>query len=89
MRVRLLTDGGYGLWHDEVGKIYEARKHNYGYLVKVRGDEELYFYSDEVEIIQDHIYFLEAAEDKAALTSLVIIIIATLLCMAAVISVIF
>lgn len=89
MRVRLLTDGGYGLWHDEVGKIYEARKHNYGYLVKVRGDEELYFYSDEVEIIQDHIYFLEAAEDKAALTSLVVIIIAALLCMAATISVIF
>ena len=89
MRVRLLTDGGYILWHDEVGKIYEARKHNYGYLVKVRGDEELYFYSDEVEIIQDHIYFLEAAEDKAALTSLVIIIIAVILCVIATISVIF
>ena len=89
MRVRLLTDGGYGLWHDEVGKIYEARKHNYGYLVKVRGDEELYFYSDEVEIIQDHIYFLEAAEDKAALTSLVVIIIAVIFCVIATISVIF
>lgn len=89
MRVRLLTDGGYDLGHDEVGKIYEARKNNYGYLVKVRGDEELYFYSDEVEIIQDHIYFLEAADDKAALTSLVIIIIATIICIAAIISVIF
>jgi hypothetical protein len=89
MRVRLLTDGGYGLWHDEVGKIYEARKHNYGYLVKVRGDEELYFYSDEIEIIQDHIYFLEAAEDKAALTSLVVITIAVILCVIATISVIF
>jgi hypothetical protein len=88
MRVRLLTDGGYGLRHDEVGKIYEAKRHNYGYLVNV-GTDELYFYADEVEVIQDHIYFLEAAEDKAALTSLVIIIIATILCIAAIIYVIF
>lgn len=84
-----MTDGGYDLDIDAVGKIYEARKNNYGYLVKVRNDEELYFYSDEVEVIQDHIYFLEAAEDKAALTSLVITIIATILCIAAIISVIF
>ena len=56
MRVRLLTDGGYGLRHDEVGKIYEAKRHNYGYLVNV-GTDELYFYADEVEVIQDHIIF--------------------------------
>jgi hypothetical protein len=88
MRVRLLTDGGYGLRHDEVGKIYEAKRHNYGYLVNV-GSDELYFYSDEVEIIQDHIYFLEVAEDKAAFKYLVAIIIATMLCIAATIYVIF
>lgn len=88
MRVRLLTDGGYCLRHDEVGKIYEAKRHNYGYLVNV-GSDELYFYSDEVEIIQDHIYFLEAAEDKAAIKIIVVSILATILCIAAIIYVIF
>ena len=48
----------------------------------------MYFYADEVEIIQD--YFLEkAAEDKAAIKIIVVSIIATLLCMAAIIYVIF
>jgi hypothetical protein len=88
MRVRLLTDGGYGLRHDEVGKIYEAKRHNYGYLVNV-GTDELYFYADEVEVIQDHIYFLEVAEDKAAIKYFVLIILATILCIAAIIYVIF
>jgi hypothetical protein len=88
MRVRLLTDGGYGLLYDEIGKIYEAKRHNYGYLVNV-GSDELYFYSDEVEIIQDHIYFLEKAEDKAAIKIIVVSIIATILCIAAIIYVIF
>lgn len=88
MKVRLLTDGGYDLDVDAVGKIYEATKHKHGYDVIVC-DRLLYFYADEVEVIQEHIYFLEAAEDKAALTSLVVIIIATILCIAAIISVIF
>lgn len=89
MRVRLLTDGGYGLLFDEVSQIYEASKDKYGgYHVYIKGVSH-YFYADEVEVIQDHVYFLEKAEDKAALTSLVVIIIATLLCIVAIISVIF
>lgn len=87
MRVRLLTDGGYCLRHDEVGKIYEAKRHNYGYLVNV-GSDELYFYSDEVEIIQGYLSE-KAAEDKAAIKIIVLSIIATILCIAAIIYVIF
>lgn len=88
MKVRLLTDGGYGLYHDEVGRIYDAREGEYGYHVNINGLEH-FFYAEEIEIVQEHVYFLETAEDKAALTSLVVIILATLLCMAAVIYVIF
>lgn len=88
MRVRLLTDGGYGLYHHEMNQIHNAIKKDLGYIVNIDGID-MYFYADEVEVIQDHVYFLESAEDKAALTSLVVIIIATLLCMAAIIYVIF
>lgn len=88
MRVRLLTDGGYGLYHHEMNQIHNAIKKDLGYIVNIDGID-MYFYADEVEVIQDHVYLLETAEDKAALTSLVVIIIATLLCMAAVIYVIF
>ena len=90
MKVRLLTDGGYNLDIDAVGKIYEATRSKYGYDVIVRDSGEvLYFYADEVEIIQEHIYFLEAAEDKSAIKIIVVSIIAALLCMAAIIYVIF
>ena len=88
MRVKLLTDGGYGLFHDEMNQIHKAIKKDLGYIVNI-GGIDMYFYADEVEVIQDHVYFLEAAEDKAALTSLVVIIVATLLCIVAIISVIF
>lgn len=88
MRVRLLTDGGYGLYHHEMNQIHNAIKKDLGYIINIDGID-MYFYADEVEVIQDHVYFLESAEDKAALTSLVVIIIATLICMAAVIYVIF
>jgi hypothetical protein len=86
MKVRLLTDGGYGLRHDEMSKVYEAKKKNSSYIITIDGIE-MYFYADEVEVIQD--YFLETAEDKAALKYLVISIIATILCVAAIILVIF
>jgi len=86
MKVRLLTDGGYGLSHDEMSQTYEATKKNFGYVIIISGIE-MYFYADEVEVIQD--YFLETAEDKAALKYLVISIIATILCVAAIILVIF
>lgn len=88
MRVKLLTDGGYGLLHHEMNQIHNAIKKDLGYIINIDGID-MYFYADEVEVIQDHVYFLEAAEDKAALTSLVVIIIATILCIAAIISVIF
>ena len=87
MRVRLLTDGGYGLTHDEMSQVYEAIKKNFGYVITI-GGIEMYFYADEVEVIQDH--FLEtAAEDKAAIKIIVVSIIATILCIAAIIYVIF
>lgn len=87
MRVRLLTDGGYGLTHDEMSQVYEAKKKNFGYVITIDGIE-MYFYADEVEVIQE--YFLEkAAEDKAAIKIIVVSIIATILCIAAIIYVIF
>ena len=89
MRVRLLTDGGYGLRHDEMSKIYDAKKKNSCYVIDIDGIE-MYFYADEVEVIQDHVYFLEkAAEDKAAIKIIVVSILATILCIAAIIYVIF
>lgn len=82
-----MTDGGYGLSHDEMSKVYEAKKKNFGYIITIDGIE-MYFYADEVEVIQD--YFLEtAAEDKAAIKIIVVSIIATILCIAAIIYVIF
>lgn len=86
MRVRLLTDGGYGLSHDDMSKVYEANKKDLGYIINV-GGIEMYFYADEVEVIQD--YFLEAAEDKAAIKIIVVSILATILCIAVIIYVIF
>jgi hypothetical protein len=86
MKVRLLTDGGYGLRHDEMSKVYEAKKKNSCYIITIDGIE-MYFYADEVEVVQD--YILKTAEDKAALKYIVISIIATILCIAAIILVIF
>jgi hypothetical protein len=86
MKVRLLTDGGYGLRHDEMSKVYEAKKKNSSYIITIDGIE-MYFYADEVEVVQD--YVLKTAEDKTALKYIVISIIATILCIAAIILVIF
>jgi hypothetical protein len=86
MKVRLLTDGGYGLRHDEMSKVYEAKKKNFCYVITIDGIE-MYFYADEVEVVQD--YVLKTAEDKTALKYIVISIIATILCIAAIILVIF
>jgi outer membrane lipoprotein-sorting protein len=86
MKVRLLTDGGYGLRHDEMSKVYEAKKKNSSYIIIIDGIE-MYFYADEVEVVQD--YVLKTAEDKTALKYIVISIIATILCIAAIILVIF
>ena len=86
MKVRLLTDGGYGLRHDEMSKVYEAQKKNFCYVITIDGIE-MYFYAYEVEVVQD--YVLKTAEDKTALKYIVISIIATILCIAAIILVIF
>jgi hypothetical protein len=86
MKVRLLTDGGYGLRHDEMSKVYEAKKKNSCYIITIDGIE-MYFYADEVEVVQD--YVLKTAEDKTALKYIVISIIATILFIAAIILVIF
>lgn len=88
MRVRILTDGGYDLIHDEIGTIQNARKEKYVYKVYIN-NQEYVFYPDEVEVIQDHIYFLELAEDKAAIKILVISAIVTILCIATIFYVIF
>ena len=83
MIVRLLTDGGYHGLIDDVGEVYKARKEGHYYLVMIKGNEYV-FYSDELEIFST----LEQADDKAAIGYLVLII-AALLCMAAIIYVIF
>jgi hypothetical protein len=91
MKVRLLTDGGYGLLYDEMNQIYEATKDKYGHYYVELNETTYYFYADEVEIVPDYIYFREkkAAEDKAAIKIIVVSIIATILCIAAIIYVIF
>lgn len=83
MRVRLLTDGGYHSLIDDVGEVYKARKEGYYYWVMIKGYEYV-FYSDEIEILLN-----QAEEDNAALTTIVVSIIATILCIAAIIYVIF
>jgi len=85
MRVRLLTDGGYHSLIDDVGEVYKARKEGHYYLVMIKGNEYV-FYSDELEIFST---FEQAAEDNAAIKIIVVSIIAALLCMAAIIYVIF
>lgn len=92
MKVRLLTDGGYNLDIDAVGKIYEATRSKYGYGVIVGDDGKvLYFYADEVEIVPEYLYLQEkkAEEDNSAIKIIVVSIIATILCIAAIIYVIF
>lgn len=83
MIVRLLTDGGYHSLIDDVGEVYKARKEGHYYLVMIKGNEYV-FYSDELEILLE-----QAAEDNAAIKIIVVSIIAALLCMAAIIYVIF
>lgn len=83
MIVRLLTDGGYHSLIDDVGELYKARKEGHYYLVMIKGNEYV-FYSDELEILLE-----QAAEDNAAIKIIVVSIIAALLCMAAIIYVIF
>jgi len=88
MKVRLLTDGGYGLRHDEMSKVYEAKKKNSSYIITIHGIE-MYFYADEVEVVTEHIYFLEKDTSRAKLASLGIVILVTVICIAAIIYVIF
>lgn len=83
MRVRLLTDGGYHSLIDDVGEVHKARKEGHYYLVMIKGNEYV-FYSDELEILLD-----QAEEDNAAIKIIVVSIIATILCIAAIIYVIF
>ena len=85
MIVRLLTDGGYHSLIDDVGEVYKARKEGHYYLVMIKGNEYV-FYSDEIEIFST---LEQAAEDKAAIKIIVVSIIATILCIAAIIYVIF
>lgn len=85
MRVRLLTDGGYHSLIDDVGEVYKARKEGHYYLVMINGNEYV-FYSDEIEIFST---LEQAAEDKTAIKIIVVSIIAALLCIAAIIYVIF
>lgn len=88
MRVKLLTDGGYGLTFDEMSQIYNAKKKNLGYIINI-GGIDMYFYSDEVEVIQDHVYFLDTSDDSRTTMIIVVGVIATILFMAAIFYVIF
>lgn len=85
MRVKLLTDGGYGLTFDEMSQVYNAKKKNLGYIINI-GGIDMYFYPDEVEVIQDHVYM---SDDKNTTTIIVVGVIATILFMAAIFYVIF
>ena len=85
MIVRLLTDGGYHSLIDDVGEMYKARKEGHYYLVMIKGNEYV-FYSDEIEIFST---LEQAAEDNSAIKIIVVSIIATILCIAAIIYVIF
>ena len=86
--IRLLTNGGYDELDKYVGEAFQGEKRNYLYYVTI-DKKEYVFYPDEVEVITDHVYFLEKQASRTELASLGIVILVTAICIAAIISVIF
>lgn len=86
--IRLLTNGGYDELDNYVGEVFQSYKKQYLYYVTIN-KKEYVFYPDEVEVITDHVYFLEKEASRTELASLGIVILVTVICIAAIISVIF
>jgi hypothetical protein len=86
--IRLLTNGGYDELDKYVGEAFQGEKRKYLYYVTI-DKKEYVFYPDEVEVITDHVYFLEKQASRTELASLGIVILVTAICIAAIISVIF
>jgi hypothetical protein len=84
----LLTNGGYDELDNYVGEAFHGEKKNYLYYVTIN-KKEYVFYPDEVEVITDHVYFLEREASRSSLASIGIIILITVICIAVIISVIF
>jgi hypothetical protein len=86
--IRLLTNGGYDELDKYVGEVFQSYKKQYLYYVTIN-KKEYVFYPDEVEVITDHVYFLEKEAGRAELASLAIVIAVIVICIAVIISVIF
>ena len=86
--IRLLTNGGYDELDKYVGEVFQSYKKQYLYYVTINKKEYI-FYPDEVEVITEHVYFLEKQASRVELASLGIVILVTVICIAAIISVIF
>jgi len=86
--IRLLTNGGYDELDKYVGEVFQSYKKQYLYYVTI-DKKEYVFYPDEVEVITDHVYFLEKAKSRAELASLGVVILIIVICVAIIFSVIF
>jgi hypothetical protein len=86
--IRLLTNGGYDELDKYVGEIFQSYKKQYLYYVTI-DKKEYVFYPDEVEVITEHVYFLEKEASRNQLVSLGIVILITAITIAIIFSVIF
>jgi hypothetical protein len=86
--IRLLTNGGYDELDNYVGEIFQSYKKQYLYYVTI-DKKEYVFYPDEVEVITEHVYFLEKEASRNQLASLGIVILITAITIAIIFSVIF
>ena len=86
--IRLLTNGGYDELDKYVGEVFQSYKKQYLYYVTIN-KKEYVFYPDEVEVITEHVYFLEKEASRNQLASLGIVILITTIVIAIIFSVIF
>jgi hypothetical protein len=86
--IRLLTNGGYEELDNYVGEVFQSYKKQYLYYVTIN-KKEYVFYPDEVEVITEHVYFLEKESNRVELASYGIVILITVICIAVIFSVIF
>lgn len=86
--IRLLTNGGYDELDKYVGEVFQSYKKQYLYYVTI-DKKEYVFYPDEVEVITEHVYFLEKEKSRAELASLGVVILIIVICVAIIFSVIF
>jgi len=86
--IRLLTNGGYEELDNYVGDVFQSYKKQYLYYVTIN-KKEYVFYPDEVEVITEHVYFLEKESNRVELASYGIVILITVICIAVIFSVIF